>query len=103
VNTYDVGDGVTVSTSFTDDQGAPVDPDDVFLDVRLHPDAEPTTYTYGTDDTVVRDDEGAYHALITAGAPGLWHYGWRSTGNIVSAEQGAFMVRTWRPGVEVAP
>jgi hypothetical protein len=104
VNTYDVGDGVVVSTTFTDRlTAAPVDPDDVFLDVRWHSSAEPTTYTYGEDDEVVRDSEGVYHSLISATGPGLWHYGWRSSGDVVSAEQGEFLVRAWRPGVEVAP
>lgn len=105
MSSYDTGDGVTLSTVFTSaDTGEPTDPTDVFLDVRRHNEVEPTTYQLGDPDgTIVSDGEGAFHALLTAGEPGLWHYGWRGTGDVVAAEQSEFIVRRWRPGIaEVA-
>lgn len=96
--TYDPGDGVTVSFACRDDAGALGDPTDVYLDVHHHGELSPTTYHYGQGDTIVRDAEGQYHALLEPDQPGLWHYGWRGTGEIVVAEQGSFLVRRWMPG-----
>jgi hypothetical protein len=104
MNTYNPDQGITVSTTFRDPAGELADPTDVYLDVRRHPDADGTTYTYGTDPEVVRDSEGAYSALLEGPhEAGTWYYGWRGTGAVVGAEQGAYLVRRWRPGgVEVS-
>lgn len=97
--TYDPGDGVRVTFSCRDEAGDLTDPTDVYLDVRLAG-ADTTTYHFGTGDTIVREDEGLYNALLTPDEPGLWAYGWRGEGDIVTAEQGSFLVRRWRPGAE---
>lgn len=103
MNTYDPGDGVTLSTTFrSESTGELADPDEVYLDVRLHTEPEPTTYQYGVGDVIVRDAEGTYHALVEPDTHGLWHYGWRGTGLVIGAEQGGFLVRRWRPGTAEA-
>lgn len=99
MNTYNPGQGITLSTTFVNDAGAPTDPTAVFLDLRRHGEPEPTVYTYGVDAEIVRAVPGSFSALIEGPhEPGTWYYGWRGEGAIEGAEQGAFLVRRWLPG-----
>lgn len=93
-NTHDLGDLVRVSAPFTlVSSGAAVDPDVVKLTIKT-PSGTVTTYIYGTDAEIVKDSTGNYHADISAGEAGTWHYRWWSTGNGQAAQEKRFEVRT---------
>lgn len=91
-NVYTIGALVTLSASFSEVVGgAPLDPDDVFLDVT-NPSNVTTTYEYGVDPEIVNDAEGEYHADISADAVGTWTYRWYSTGEGQAAKRKTFEV-----------
>jgi hypothetical protein len=90
MKTYLQGNRVLVSVSFRAG-GTLVDPDAVILEFAP-PDTEKTTWQYGSDDEVVKDSTGRYHAEIDADTPGIWYYRWHSTGDGQAAGQGRFKV-----------
>ena len=57
------------------------------------------TFTYGTDEIVVRDGTGLYHAdLDTTGSPASqWTYEWTGAGTVIAAADGAFNVEVAFP------
>lgn len=85
---YVVGNMVRVSVTFTDETDAAVDPEGVTLAYK-QPGGTATTLTYGTDEEIVRDNVGQYHALLTLAA-GAWYYRWAGTGDGAAAGEGAF-------------
>ena len=96
-NSYDQGDLVRVSSTFTDENGSPADPAAVFCEVR-DPSENVSTYEYGQDAALVRDDTGDYHLDIDADEAGWWHYRWYSTGNGQAAEEDRF----WAEAVQTS-
>jgi hypothetical protein len=89
---YDTGDGLRLSAAFTDDNGDAADPTAVIFKLQ-DPDGEITTYTYGTDDEVVRDGVGAYHIDIDIEVAGAYRYRWAGTGVVQAAAEGSFTGR----------
>jgi hypothetical protein len=105
-NTHDYGDLVRLATydptdasptdGFRDELlGGLIDPDVVKLSVRT-PAGTVTTYEYGEDAGVEKDDVGQYHADITVDEKGTWHYRWWSTGDGQASEERHFTVRAAR-------
>jgi hypothetical protein len=93
MNTFDIGDLVTLSIGFAHaDTGDPGDPDAVTLEVRPRGHAT-AVYIYGDGDTIVRDATGEYHADIDVDSPGVWSYRWSGTGALQGAEEASFYVR----------
>ena len=92
-NTYDVGDLVRCSGAFTDADGNAQDPATVLVDVRA-PSGTTTTYTYGVDAEVVKDDTGAYHIDVDVNAAGPWWYRFYATGSGQSADETYFTAET---------
>lgn len=92
-NTYDKGDLVKVTGTFTDPDSndALIDPTVVKVSVK-EPDGTTTTYTYGTDAECVKVSTGLYKLEINCDAPGTWHYRWWSTGTGQAAEPDEFIV-----------
>lgn len=91
-NQHDLGDLVVVNAEFTNAElGGVLDPDVVKLSVRK-PDDSVTTYTYGVDAIVVRDDVGQYHADLDVDQSGIWFYRWWSTGDGQGARERQFEV-----------
>jgi hypothetical protein len=90
-NSYDLGDLVRVSGSFTDENGDVADPSAVFCAVR-DPAGTVTTYEYGEDAELVKDDTGEYHLDIDANVAGYWYYRWYATGSGQAAEEDKFYV-----------
>lgn len=89
---FDWGDLARFSVSFTDAAGTPTDPTTVTIRL-LHPDgATETTYAYGTDAALVRDDVGAYHADYLIDAVGYWGWRWEGTGAVQAAVEGRLLV-----------
>lgn len=71
------------------------DPDAVFLSIE-DPDGEVTTYEYGVDFQIVKDDTGRYHADVACSAAGTWYYRWWSTGDGQGSGQRRFDVEEGR-------
>ena len=93
-NTYDLGDLVKVSATFTDaDTGLAADPTTVKLSVK-DPAGIVTPYVYLTDAEIVRDGVGLYHANLDVDQSGKWYARWFSEGTGQAAEETRFQVRT---------
>jgi hypothetical protein len=92
--TIDVGNVVTFTTTITDQNGAAIDPGQLFFDVRQGPSKR--TYTYGTDPEIVRTGAGAYKIVLTLDTPGTLFYGWR-TESPKSSRQSTVTIRAWAP------
>jgi len=111
-NSYKVGALVTIESAFTaESDGSNLDPDTVLLSVRS-PDGVVRTYTYGSNNIVVKQPDGTtttitggasfitriqtgeYSANLNANAPGTWYYFWHSTGNGQAADEKFFRVNS---------
>lgn len=92
------GDVVRVTTSpgFTNSSGVVADPTTVTLKWFLHG-GTVTTWVFGTDDEVVKDSTGIYHADIPVSAEGVHYYRWEGTGTVAAAEEGYFTAGTYFP------
>jgi hypothetical protein len=89
---YDDGDLIVVTGTFTDRNGAPIDPDTVSFLVK-NPSNVITTYVFGTDAELVQDSTGVYHVDISANITGKWYYRYVSTGIGQAAEEGEFLIK----------
>lgn len=92
MNSYDVGDLVRVSSTFTDATGTVADPAAVTASYRA-PGGTETDLIYGVDAELVRDSAGVYHMDISAGEAGTWVYRFASTGSGQAAAEGSFFVQ----------
>ncbi len=75
---YTIGNLVTVSVIFRDNNDDPVDPSTITLEIR-NPNNVVSTYVYGAS-AIVRDDVGKYHYDIDVQIAGLWTYFWQGGG-----------------------
>lgn len=84
------GDVVRVSTTpgFHDADGDLADPTVVKLVWLIHD--EETTWVFGTDEEIVQDSTGLYHADIPVTAVGTYRFRWEGSGSLVAAEEGSF-------------
>jgi len=88
---YDIGNKIRVSVTFTDllNSGVAVDPDSVYCTVCT-PTNTTTEYEYGVDSEVVRSDTGDYYLDLPLTSDGYWYtrwYGLDSSGNALVAEE----------------
>jgi hypothetical protein len=60
------------------------------------PDGGETSYTYGTDPEVVRDDVGVYHLDLRLTAEGPWSVRFVGTGALVAAVESLITARASR-------
>jgi hypothetical protein len=88
---YDIGDLVTVSAEFRDADGALADPTTVVCKIKDGAGTE-TSYTYGIDDELVKDEVGLYHLDVSIEISGTFYYRFRGTGAAQAAEEGEFEV-----------
>ena len=91
MNNYYKGNLIRLSATFSNSAGTSIDPTAVFVDVT-NPAGTKTTYTYGVDEEVIKDDVGDYHIDISATSGGEWLYRWYSTGTGQAAEEYAFYI-----------
>lgn len=91
MNTYDVGDLVRCTGTFTTAAGAATDPTVVGCKV-LPPGGTVTTYVYGTDAALVKDSTGVYHVDVSGTVAGYWNYRFYSTGTGQAAGEEAFSI-----------
>lgn len=73
------GSPVRIGANFADEDGDDVDPTTVAFTLRS-PAGTETTYTYGTDDEITRNDAGDYMAEVIPDEGGRWLYAWSTTG-----------------------
>lgn len=84
--TYDIGDEVRMTATFTDLDGNNADPTTVTCTVE---DPDGTTST----PTVQNPNVGVYYADISPDQAGKWWFRFDGTGALVAAEEGSFAVR----------
>lgn len=89
---YVPGNLVECSGEFDDENGDPMDPDNVFFRYK-NPAGAVVTLEFGVDVAVVQDSTGRYHANVDATTHGVWFYRWYSTGNGQGADEKSFTVR----------
>lgn len=88
---YIAGQTVDFLCTFTDGDGALVDPPDVLL--RLRPPSGPDLdYSLGAA-TVARVSIGLYRVRATLGVVGEWPYRWQGTGSVTAIAAGHVNVR----------
>jgi RPA family protein len=87
--TYDKGDLVRVTGTFTNAAGTAIDPTMVKFQV-LNPAGTTTTYTYGVDAALVKSAVGVYYVDISADVTGIYYYRFYSTGTGQAADEGQF-------------
>ncbi|MGH6718759.1 MAG: hypothetical protein ACREER_05525 [Alphaproteobacteria bacterium] len=90
--TYDEGQLVRLTGTFTTLAGAAHDPTTVKVRWKA-PDGAATIKQYGVDGEVVRDSLGVFHVDVNANAQGTWPYRWEATGVGQAAKEGEFFVR----------
>ena len=88
-NTYDIGDVIRVTGTWTDTDGTAVDPGALTFSFK-DPSDNSTTYTYDTDAELVKDATGVYYVDVTIDEEGTWFYRFASTSSNVAAAEGYF-------------
>lgn len=58
----------------------------------ISPDAMQTTYVYGVDAEIIRDDVGCFHADIASTQKGDWQFRWEGTGAGQGAGEGKYSI-----------
>ena len=81
---FNLGQKIRVGHTYTNAAGVASDPDAVFVVVR-EPGSSATTYQYGVDAEVVRDDTGEYHIDLSLSIAGIWAVRGYSTGSVQAA------------------
>ena len=89
MNSYDKGDLVRLTATFTNSAGVATDPTTVTC--RVKSPTTTTVYTYNPG-TVLKDSTGVYHLDVSASAVGQWYYRWEGTGAVEQADEGTFVV-----------
>lgn len=85
--TYDKGDVLRITGTYTNAVGAAIDPSVPMFSVRA-PSGATTTYTYPTDVSLVRLSQGIYYSDVRFTTAGKWSVRMHSTGTgEASAEQ----------------
>ena len=90
LTTFAVGQGVEPNARITRRRRA-VDP----VTVECHisdPDGTKTSYVYGTDDELVRDETGLYHLELTPESVGEWTFRWETTSPDTACRDRTFTV-----------
>lgn len=90
-NSYDYGDLIRCTGTFTDSDGNAQDPAVVKF-TFIDPGGTSTTYIYSTDPELVKDSTGVYHVDVDADEVGQFHYRFYSTGAGQAADEGWFRV-----------
>ena len=93
-STYDVGDIVRLSATYTDTGGTPANPTTVFF-VYERPSGSFSTET-STGVNVANPTVGSFHLDIDIDEPGLWEYRVTSAGSIQASTEDYFVVRARR-------
>lgn len=85
---YDIGDRVSLSAAFTDEDGTPVIPSGVICEVQPP--------SGSTQNLAVSGTAGTYTAELEPDESGRWWYRFAGTGTYTAAEEGHFYIRRRR-------
>lgn len=91
-NTYDTGDQIRITGTFTNSTSVTVDPTAIVYKHK-DPSGNTATLTYGTDPQPVRSTKGIYYVDLTLDEAGIWHDRWAGTGTAVAAAEHYWFVR----------
>lgn len=91
VKTYELGNVIKVSGSFTDSNDEPVDPSQVSVSI-LTPGKSLLSYVYNQGQEVKKEGTGIYYIEINANITGDWYVRFFSSGSIISASEILFRV-----------
>ena len=92
MNSYEVGDLVRLTATFTNTSEVVTDPTTVTCLVKLRYVIGSTATTYTYPATIIKDSTGVYHVDVTPTTEGIWDYRWVGTGTVQAAAEGAFNV-----------
>ena len=95
MNSYDKGDQIRVTGTFTNAARTAIDPDDVFFK-KITPSGTATTYEYGEDAELERSAKGIYHVDVDIDTPGTWYFRMHSTGSGKAAREAQVSVKNSR-------
>jgi hypothetical protein len=84
--TYDIGDGIRITATFTNLSGGLADPTTIVFKLKA-PSGTVTT------PTVTHLSTGVYYVDVIPNVKGSWLYRWEGTGAVAVAEEGKFLVR----------
>ena len=90
-STYDVGDTVRITGTWTNAAGTAIDPENVYCKFKS-PRKATTKYTYDEDAALVKSATGVYYADIDVDIEGRWFYRFYSTGEGRAAGESYFEV-----------
>lgn len=90
--TYDYGDQVRVTCTFTDLNGSAADPTGITFKWKT-PEGTASSYVYGTDAELVKSATGIYYVDLPLNVEGVWHYRFEGTGSLVAADEGHLTVK----------
>jgi hypothetical protein len=91
-NTYEKGDLVRVTGTWTDTDGSAVDPSAVFTSYT-DPSNVQVDLEYGVDAALKKSGTGIYYVDVDADETGTWYYRFYSTGTGQAANETFFDVR----------
>lgn len=92
MNTYDIGDKIRITGTWTDTLDAAVDPSTIVFSFKT-PGAVVDSYTFGIDPEVVRVDTGVYYVDLAVDEAGKWSYRFAGTGSGAAAAENTLSVR----------
>lgn len=88
INVYTQGELIRLSASFIGSDASPINPGDVFLNLKY-----PTGASISiSGSSIINASPGIYQTEIDASLPGRWHYRWYSTGCGQAAKSNYFKV-----------
>lgn len=90
--TYDVGDKIRLTTTFTNLAGSATGPTAVTFKMLL-PSGSTTTYVYGTDAELVKSSTGVYYVDWTFTVADTHRYRFAGTGTVTASDEGTILVR----------
>lgn len=87
----EIRNDLRVEVAFTDEDGAAIDPESVFLELTPPEGTSPAQVVieYGVD-AITRTGVGLYNALVYVDVPGHWTYCWRGDGDARGAKSACF-------------
>ena len=91
-NTYDVGDQIRVTATFTNSTSTTTDPTAITCKHK-DPGGTITSLVYITDAEVVRSTKGVFYTDVTLDETGTWYVRWAGTGACVAAAEHYWLVR----------
>ena len=90
---YDKGDLIRCTGTFTDADDVATDPASVFFEVRDPYRNIVVEYEYGIDVDLIRSTEGIYYSDVNGNKTGKWFYTFYSTGTGQAAGENDFDIK----------